>query len=66
MKDENFHVSYFLFHIFTSMGPAPARLTRLQGGIAQLVERQLCKLDAAGSNPTASTMWEGQGIRAKG
>ena len=25
------------------------------GGIAQLVERQLCKLDAAGSNPAAST-----------
>ena len=25
------------------------------GGIAQLVERQLCKLDAAGSTPAAST-----------
>ena len=28
---------------------------RPPGGIAQLVERQLCKLDAAGSNPAAST-----------
>ena len=26
------------------------------GGIAQLVERQLCKLDVAGSSPTASTI----------
>ena len=26
------------------------------GGIAQLVERQLCKLDVAGSTPAASTM----------
>jgi hypothetical protein len=26
-----------------------------QGGIAQLVERQLCKLDVWGSNPHAST-----------
>ena len=25
------------------------------GGIAQLAERQLCKLDVAGSNPAAST-----------
>jgi hypothetical protein len=25
------------------------------GGIAQLVERQLCKLDVRGSNPLAST-----------
>lgn len=26
-----------------------------RGGIAQLVERQLCKLDVRGSNPLAST-----------
>ena len=30
---------------------------RVFGGIAQLVERQLCKLDVAGSNPAASTKW---------
>ena len=28
----------------------------LCGGIAQLVERQLCKLDVGGSNPPASTI----------
>jgi hypothetical protein len=28
-----------------------------QGGIAQLVERQLCKLDVWGSNPHASTSY---------
>ena len=27
------------------------------GGIAQLVERQLCKLDVRGSNPLASKAW---------
>lgn len=27
-----------------------------KGGIAQLVERQLCKLDVRGSSPRASTM----------
>ena len=27
----------------------------MRGGIAQLVERQLCKLDVWGSNPHAST-----------
>ena len=32
-------------------------LPRVFGGIAQLVERQLCKLDVAGSNPAASTKW---------
>ena len=30
--------------------------TPLCGGIAQLVERQLCKLDVGGSNPPASTI----------
>ena len=29
-------------------------IRRLSGGIAQLVERQLCKLDVRGSNPLAS------------
>jgi hypothetical protein len=29
--------------------------TSIPGGIAQLVERQLCKLDVRGSNPLAST-----------
>ena len=31
------------------------QLTPSNGGIAQLVERQLCKLDVRGSNPLAST-----------
>ena len=36
--------------------PGPRRLTPGKaGGIAQLAERQLCKLDVAGSNPAAST-----------
>ena len=30
-------------------------LNFLNGGIAQLVERQLCKLDVRGSSPLAST-----------
>ena len=29
--------------------------TKNHGGIAQLVERQLCKLEVTGSNPVAST-----------
>src|SRR6266436_7316454 len=33
----------------------PARTSR--GGIAQLVERQLCKLEVRGSNPLASKDW---------
>ena len=32
-----------------------AALPPFNGGIAQLVERQLCKLDVWGSNPHAST-----------
>ena len=32
-----------------------SRETSRTGGIAQLAERQLCKLDVAGSNPAAST-----------
>ena len=39
---------------------AAARVTvfsfQKSGGIAQLVERQLCKLDVAGSTPAASTI----------
>ena len=30
-------------------------LAKRHGGIAQLVERQLCKLEVTGSNPVAST-----------
>ena len=35
--------------------PEAEEWTSPAGGIAQLVERQLCKLDAAGSSPAAST-----------
>lgn len=41
---------------------APARYHH--GGIAQLVERQLCKLDVRGSNPLAST-FSGNGLVAQ-
>ena len=34
------------------------------GGIAQLVERQLCKLEVRGSNPLASSPESFQGCRA--
>ena len=33
-------------------------VTISSGGIAQLVERQLCKLDVRGSNPLASTSYK--------
>ena len=39
-------------------GRHPLRIPRMgasTGGIAQLVERQLCKLDVRGSSPRAST-----------
>ena len=36
------------------------------GGIAQLVERQLCKLDVAGSNPATSTIRDGRGAWGEG
>ena len=39
-----------------------SRIRILIGGIAQLVERQLCKLDVRGSNPLAS---KGTGVRQK-
>ena len=38
---------------YARMGRVPFR--SITGGIAQLVERQLCKLEVAGSNPAAST-----------
>jgi hypothetical protein len=42
---------------FAAMPQIMFPITRLlkDGGIAQLVERQLCKLDVWGSNPHAST-----------
>ena len=43
-------VPVFCFHNFLL-----AALPPFNGGIAQLVERQLCKLDVWGSNPHAST-----------
>ncbi len=36
------------------------------GGIAQLVERQLCKLDVRGSSPRASTSFGKRAARAPG
>ncbi len=33
------------------------RFLRLSGGVAHLVERQLCKLDVAGSSPVTSTIF---------
>ena len=36
-------------------GPDPLTVCQFSGGIAQLVERQLCKLDVRGSSPRAST-----------
>lgn len=33
----------------------PATGRTISGGIAQLVERQLCKLEVTGSSPVAST-----------
>ena len=38
---------------YARMGRVPFR--SITGGIAQLVERQLCKLDVTGSSPVAST-----------
>ena len=39
---------------YARMGRVPFRSIST-GGIAQLVERQLCKLDVTGSSPVAST-----------
>jgi hypothetical protein len=33
-----------------------SKIENSQGGIAQLVERQLCKLEVRGSNPLASSL----------
>ena len=37
-------------------GPCPSGKHTINGGIAQLVERQLCKLDVRGSSPLTSTL----------
>ena len=44
-------------HGLGSRLPAQDR-SRVAGGIAQLVEHELCKLGATGSNPVASTNLE--------
>ena len=41
------------FCALPSQQPVPGKYI-FPGGIAQLVERQLCKLDVRGSNPLAS------------
>jgi hypothetical protein len=41
--------------IFAIRNPQFTIGNRCLGGIAQLVERQLCKLEVRGSNPLAST-----------
>ena len=43
----------FSFCALPSQQPVPGKYN-FPGGIAQLVERQLCKLDVRGSNPLAS------------
>ena len=52
--------AHYLAFVFCSLwsrnGVKLEWLAPSQGGIAQLVERQLCKLDVRGSNPLAS-MW---------
>ncbi len=42
-------------HRTTRLNKQKAGIDSDPGGIAQLVERQLCKLDVRGSNPLAST-----------
>ncbi len=52
------HYLVFLFHsphIRLRQRKRTPRGPKTNGGIAQLVERQLCKLDVWGSNPHAST-----------
>ena len=41
-----------------------SKIENSQGGIAQLVERQLCKLEVRGSNPLASSPESFRGCRA--
>src|SRR5439155_12727572 len=41
-----------------------SKLDNSRGGIAQLVERQLCKLEVRGSNPLASSPESFRGCRA--
>jgi hypothetical protein len=45
--------------LFLEIADRPSTFANLSGGIAQLVERQLCKLEVRGSNPLASkfTIW---------
>ncbi len=42
------------FRVVVEIDDKPFRVRVSFGGIAQLVERQLCKLDVRGSNPLAS------------
>lgn len=42
--------------VILPLGAPDMKDSYLNGGIAQLVERQLCKLDVRGSNPLASTL----------
>ena len=39
-----------------AIGNRQSKIKNLPGGIAQLVERQLCKLEVRGSNPLASSL----------
>ena len=45
---------------FIAIGDLQSTICNSDGGIAQLVERQLCKLDVRGSNPLASKSFEGR------
>ena len=53
----------FSFCALPSQQPVPGKYN-FPGGIAQLVERQLCKLDVRGSNPLASK-WSFKFVRIK-
>ena len=53
------HIVHCTLRIDSEHGAGASLKPFAKGGIAQLVERQLCKLDAAGSNPTASTIHQG-------
>ena len=47
---------------FVAIENRPSKFGHSSGGIAQLVERQLCKLEVRGSNPLAS---KAAGVEAK-
>ena len=53
MKETQRIIQSFFFH--PTRTRANTLFLKKSGGIAQLVERQLCKLDVWGSNPHAST-----------